>query len=297
MRLRSGQIGALVLFAWCATQAMRAQVPSTDIYLATVKFGRFAFHVENVANITNRAGYDNQPSFTPDGNAILFTSIMDDGQADIYRYDLTSGKSERVTRTRESEYSPCADPSGVGFSVVRVEADSTQRLWQFDLNGERAHVLLPDIRPVGYYTWITRETVAVFVLGQPNTLQLASVRSGTSTIVEKSIGRSLHSVPAEQAVSFVHKVSDSVWVIKRYEAVTGKIESIVPTLRGSEDYCWLSDKSLLMGRGSKLYRWTGSDGWHEVADLASYGMNSITRLASNRQGTHIAIVAIPSGQQ
>ena len=87
-------------------------------------------------NVTARPGYDNQPFFLPNGRAFLYTSIREDSQADIYRYDIAARTSIRLTSTRESEYSPTPLPDGSGFSAVRVEADSTQRLHPFQFQGE-----------------------------------------------------------------------------------------------------------------------------------------------------------------
>src|SRR5215471_16067287 len=69
--------------------------------------------------ITEWIGYNNQPSFLPDGDSLLYTSIRDK-QADIYRYDLKSRKTTQVTDTAESEFSPTITPDGNYFSVVRV---------------------------------------------------------------------------------------------------------------------------------------------------------------------------------
>src|SRR5207253_1606507 len=95
--------------------------PGTDIYLApfSVQNGRPVIGAP--VNITKRPGYDNQPSFTPDSRAILFTSVRDDGQADTYRYDVARKTIVRVTSTPESEYSPSVMPGGQRFSVIRVE--------------------------------------------------------------------------------------------------------------------------------------------------------------------------------
>ena len=96
--------------------------PGTDVYLLPLVDGRPAAGPPR--NATARPGYDNQPHFTPDGSALLFTSVREDGQADTYRLTLPDGVPARVTRTTESEYSPTVTPEGDGFSVVRVEADS-----------------------------------------------------------------------------------------------------------------------------------------------------------------------------
>src|SRR5690242_10480402 len=80
--------------------------PATDIFLAPISIGADSKPViGKPVNITNRPGYDNQPAFTADTHGILFTSTHEDGQSDIYRYDLGTKAVTRVTSTPESEYS------------------------------------------------------------------------------------------------------------------------------------------------------------------------------------------------
>ena len=38
--------------------------------------------------------------------------------------------------------------------------------------------MLADVKPVGYHAWADDHTLALFVLGQPATLQLADTRTG-----------------------------------------------------------------------------------------------------------------------
>ena len=104
-------------------------------------------------NISDSPGYDNQPSFTPDGASVLFTSVRPERKpdpangaaigSDIYRYDLAGKTISRVTNTPESEYSATVTPDARHISVIRVESDGTQRLWQFTLDGSEPTVLLP----------------------------------------------------------------------------------------------------------------------------------------------------------
>ena len=66
-----------------ASQAPAAQPPpSTDIWLARLS----DTGIEQPINITNRPGYDNQPSFTPDGKGLLFTRSTG-AHTDIYAPD------------------------------------------------------------------------------------------------------------------------------------------------------------------------------------------------------------------
>jgi hypothetical protein len=243
-------------------------------------------------NLTDRAGYDNQPAFLPDGTALLYTSIREDDQADIYRIELRSGRIDRLTRTVESEYSPTPMPGAARFSTIRVEMDSTQRLWSFSMSGEGAALVLPDIRPVGYHAWIDDRTLALFVLGTPPTLQIADARTGEAWTAASGIGRSLLPIPGTREVSFVQRSeAEGEWEILALDVDTREIRPLARTLRDSEDLAWTPSGELLTGYGSMLYRWEADSGrWIEVADLEPAGVRDITRIAVSPGGDRIAVV-------
>ena len=240
--------------------------------------------------ITNWVGYNNQPSFMPDGQSILYTSIRDK-QADIYRYDLKSGATTQITKTPESEYSPTFMPNG-DISVVRVEADGTQRLWKFPLAGGAPSLILGKIKPVGYHWWLDDHTLALFVLGKPNTLQLVDTRTEKAETIAENPGRILRRVPHQDKLSFVHKVSNQEWIIKSYDLRTRAIAEIIKTFSGVEDYAWTPAGDLLMARGAKLFVRKKSDwAWQDVADFSQAGLKTITRISVSPNGDRIAFVA------
>jgi hypothetical protein len=246
------------------------------------------------SNITNREGYDNQPMFLPDGRSLFYTSIREDGQADIYRYSLADGSTARVTATKESEYSATPMPGGKFFSVIRVEPDATQRLWRFPLAGGSPTLVLEKIKPVGYHVWIDARTLGLFILGKPNTLQLVDVPTGKATLLVENGGRSLQRIPRRRGFSFVHKISEEEWLVKTFDAKTRAVKTLVRTLPGSEDFAWMPDGSLLMAKGSKLFRVNPQKetDWRELADFSADGLREITRLAVSPAGDRIALVAV-----
>jgi long-chain acyl-CoA synthetase len=272
--------------------------PSTDIFLAELR-ARGAGERAQVGapvNVTHRTGYDNQPFFTPDGRSFLYTSVTD-GQADIWRYDIAAGRSGQLTKTTpESEYSATPLPDGSGFSVVRVEADSTQRLWRFDWDGAHPALVLAGVKAVGYHAWGDAHTLALFVLGQPATLQIADLRTGQATAVARDIGRGVQRIPGDRtAISFVQKgpPPDSVWAVAEIDLATLRIRPLIRTLPGVDQFAWTPAGVLLMAKGSKLYQWSPSRGsdWEEVADFTTLGLESITRLAVSPRGDRLALVA------
>lgn len=275
------------------TAPQTAPPPSTDIFLVDLSVRGNSFALGKPLNITARDGYDNQPMFLPDGQSIFYTSIREDAQADIYRYSIESGSTTRVTETKEAEYSATVVPGGKYFSVIRVEADSTQRLWKFPINGGTPALVLEKIKPVGYHVWLDENTLMLFILGTPNTMQLVDTRTEHAATISTDIGRSLHKRPGKHSVSFVHKVSAEEWWIKEFDVKTRNITPLARTLAGREDYAWTPDGSLLMGNDSKLYKWTPAKDreWQEVADFSQAGLKTITRIAVSPKANKLAFVA------
>lgn len=266
--------------------------PDTDIFLVSIT--QKTLRVGKPVNITQRKGYDNQPSFTPDGSGLLYTSLREDGQTDIYRYDISSKVTSPLTHTPESEYSPTVTPDPAFFSVIRVEADKTQRLWQFPLSGSGEPTLvLPQVKPVGYHCWLSSDWLALFILGQPASLQLAHANKADTMRIDQPIGRTLLLIPGQDALSYVHKSAPTVWTIKRVHLPSMEFSTITSTLEGSEDFVWTPDGSLLMGSGTSIYKYKPETDatWTLLADFKSLGVKQITRLAIDKQGKKLAFVA------
>lgn len=300
MRRRTFPSLALAIAALAPSLAVaQGGPPSTDIWLAPLGPAPGQLWIGKPVNITARPGYDNQPSFTPDGRAILYTSVREDGQADVWRYDRERKATTRVTTTTESEYSPTVMPGGRRMSVVRVEADSTQRLWSFALDGTDPQLVIAGIKPVGYHAWLDDSTLALFVLGQPNSLQIASARTGAATVVAHDIGRSLLRVPGRHALSFLQHADSAWWLttldLDRRDGGAWSTQRVARMPAASDYIAWLPDGRAIAGEGSKLYELDSRRGseWREVADLAAAGLEHISRLTISPDGRFIAIVAEP----
>jgi tricorn protease-like protein len=278
----------------CTRGLSQTAPPAADIFLVALKVKSGQIELDKPMQITEWRGYDNQPMFLPDGKSLFYTSIRDDGQADIYQYKIAENAIANATKTYESEYSATPTPDGKFFSVIRVEKDSTQRLWKFPIAGGEPVLVFENVKPVGYHAWGDANTVAMFVLGNPPTLQLGDTRTGKAEVIEKNIGRSLHKIPKREAISFVHKVSEKEWLLKQFDLKTRTFTTLVQTLPGSEDYAWTPQGILLMGKEAKLYQYNlkKDADWKEIADFSRAGLKGITRLAVNSKGDRLAVVAI-----
>jgi hypothetical protein len=278
-----------------------ATPPASDIFIVDLtkhhdfKSGADILKFGEPKKISEFVGYNNQPFFMPDGQSILYTSNRNK-QTDIYRYDIKTGATTQVTNTPESEYSPTLMPDRKNISVVRVEADGkTQRLWKFPLAGGAPSLVVEDIKGVGYHLWIDDHTLALFIVGgsgKPNYLEIYDMRAGKSEFVTDNPGRVLRHIPNQNKFSFVHKVSNDHWEIKAFDLRTHTSSSLSATLPGAEDYAWLPDGRLLMGKDSKLFVVIPLSGqkWDQVDDFAVPGLQGISRIAVSPKGDRVAMV-------
>ena len=282
------------------------QAPPTEVYLAGLSRQDGRLTVGKPDNISNSPGYDNQPFFTPDGAGLLFTSgrggvksACGSPQTDIYRYDLANRSVTQVTDTPECEYSPNVTPDG-GISVIRVEADGTQRLWRFTADGKNPALVLTDIKPVGYHAWLDEKTLALFVLGQPATLQVARVGAGPGEIVASNIGQSIVRMPGGGA-SFVQQdgqgaertLTVTQVTVENGKPATRRLTTAVPGSTQAH-LAWMPDGTLLMTHEGWLHAWrSGAASWERIADLGSLGLRNVTRLAVSGKGDRLAVVAVP----
>lgn len=273
---------------------VNAQQPKgTDIYLTSFEIKNNKYTFSDPINFTNREGYDNQPSFTPDGKEILYVSQRND-QTDIYKYDLETKNIYQVTNTSESEYSPTITPNEEKISVVRVENDGTQRLWSFNCEGQNPEILINTIVPVGYYGWMSKDLVGMFVLGEHSSLQLFNFSTGKHDIVISDIGRSIKKVPNKNLLAFSYTKNKNKQVINLLDLENLKVSKLVNALEGSEDFTFSPDGKLYMAQKSKIFIYdlnSKNAKWNEIADFSKYGITHIYRLSINNQNNKLAFVS------
>lgn len=266
-----------------------AQLPDTDIFLVKMDYNGYTYHFSRFKNITNRSGYDNQPFFTPDGKELLYVSIREDNQSDIYSYSLLDSTSRRITYSKESEYSPTRlKKKRKDYMTVRVDADSGQRLYKLNYKDPLKSIQVKNTDSIGYYCVLTDSSVAMFILGEQSTLQILNTKNGQRTVVASGIGRCLKLVPEKNTMYFVTKENPKQWYLNRLDIKTLKTEKLLQTPDGSEDFAVLPDQRIIMGKEGILYA-TENDHWEVMGDFTYYFKNFF-RMTISPDGKTMAIV-------
>ena len=267
--------------------------PETDIFVAEARLEGQGPAFGVPVNVTRRPGYDNQPSFLPDGSGFLYSAIREDMQADIWHYDLASRSLKRVTASLESEFSPTVVPGGHGFSTVRAEPDGILRLWRWPMEGRSPQVVLRDITGVAFHTWIDPQTVALAIARSDKELilEVVDVASGAERVLARDIGRCLHAFPGGRRIAYVDKHAPDGWRIRVLDLDTGAFTATLPARPGAEDFVVLPDGAIVMAEEQRLFVYApGAGDWALLADWGDVIDGQITRLAASPDGRRLALV-------
>lgn len=264
----------------------------SEILLLDIKIKKNKITISNPKNITNQPGYDNQPGFNRSEPVLYYSSFNDEGRSDIKAYNYLTNTTDSFTQTSDREYSPTHTPDGEYLSCIIQRDNGAQDLGKYPLAGGDPYTIVDNLI-VGYHVWTDNSHLAMFILGEPNTLHYLRLPTKEDTVLAQNIGRSLHQIPGERAISFIQKNSATNWEIKKLDTESMLISTIALTLAGREDICWTPDGKIISSDGTKLFVFDPKKGksWKEIP-LASGAelLNGVSRLAVNAKGDKLAVV-------
>ncbi len=273
----------------------KVNYPEAEIFLFDLDLALPQNALTNGKNVTQRAGYDNQPYFTKDSASFVY-SRGDDYQTDVYEYFLFPGETKQLTNSAATEFSPTPFPDNESISFVsnrnasiwygkREEIDEPQ--WAQRSNDNR--------EPIGYYAW-NHDTGDILFWSQYGfSVTLVHESSDDYHFVSgHAVPSTPHVIPGTNKFSFVHRQTNGQVWIKEFDPATKAIRPLISTVGSNANYGWAPDGSLLMIERDVLYRWrqgTGNE-WQPIAELSQHGVKGSNRLAISPDGTKIAIVGL-----
>lgn len=257
---------------------------NTDIYLFDIEISESSVRVSNPINISNRVGYDNQAFFHTEIPIIYYSSFDEDDRSDIKYYDIESGETIQFCKTKDREYSPTLTPDKKYISCILQTDEGKQNLVKYPIEGGDPITIIDDLI-VGYHSWINKDELLLFVLGEPeHFLVKYNLKNNEKDTITSSIGRAIHKIPNKDDMSYIQK-TDSTWNITSLK----KQEIITQTIEGSEDLCWTNNGMILMSDGSDIYFFNGK--WNKVSYSGPKDfMKGITRLAISEDNTKLTVV-------
>ncbi len=286
---------SLLFLLFLATLHSSAQVNSDLVVIDLIKKGKnFVLDQESISLITNREGYDNQPTFIND-KEIAFSSSDKNGNFDIIIYNFDTKKFTNLTKTSSrNEYSPRITDCGLYVSAVTVEENGKQRLWLYPINFGEPELLYDDIEPVGYYDWYNNKA-AMFVLGNPNQMVYAYGKSDIYKISE-NIGRSIQKRPGTSIIAYIDKGEPNLKTEENYKIKGFDVEKRVvadygQAILAKEDFIWIDKNTLIMGKENDLYiRELSNKDWQFLGSVQLPSHQNISRMTYSPKLKKLVVV-------
>lgn len=278
------------LFSLCLSANLIAQIPETDVWLFKIIKKDNNLLPAQPLNITNRVGYDNQPTFTEDGKSILYVSIDSTKQADIYQYNISKKNRVNLTNSDVSEYSPTVMPDNSGFSCVVVEKDSSQRIWNYNHFGKFLNIVHENTDSVGYYTWLNKDTLLYYKLTSPHGLRALDVKTNNDVWITNNPSRAFKKI--NNSSKFIYAIKqDSITEFRIYNPVLKESKFYCKSNTITEDFIWHPEFGLIRSEISDLFRYNEqAQKWETLFSFSNFGIQKITRFVFDLKSKQIAIV-------
>jgi dipeptidyl aminopeptidase/acylaminoacyl peptidase len=298
--MRPHLIATLAILAFSSAAAAQNANP-VNLWLLDLQWTGNHLSVGAPVKLTHDEGSNSQPSFTPDGRAVVFSAVRDTGsnaRSDIYRIDLATRAETRVTHTPENENSPTVNERGEYVAVRWQPATLFKEFgpWVYASDGtpKRAVLRAPDT--TGYYTplpsgdyALTRPKAKTF------TLALFDSRSGAIVDVDSGLpALPAVRIPGENALSYVRiDTAGAHNVIRRLDLATRATSTLGPTLVGRAAHAWVTGhQTILMAKGSTLYARTVRDTtWHAVTTFDNPELRAATAYVVSPKGDKLILTS------
>jgi dipeptidyl aminopeptidase/acylaminoacyl peptidase len=292
---------ALALTLLCASGAAAQNPNPTNLWLVELKWENGRLTTTTPVKLTNDNGPNSQPSFSPDGKAVIFSATReghDSSRSEIYRIDLATKTETRVTRTIENENSPTVNEKGEYLAVRWNPATLFKQygVWVYNADGTPARGVLRGPDTTGYYTplpngnyALTRPKSKTFTLG------LFDAQSGAIVDVDSGLpALPAVRIPGENALSYVQIDSvDAKHVIRRVDLATRRTSTIGRAVTGRTAHTWIPGRgTMLMAKGNQLYARAANETlWRVVATFTDPDLRNASAYVVSAQGDKLILTS------
>jgi dipeptidyl aminopeptidase/acylaminoacyl peptidase len=287
-------LSAALLALAAASPATAQDANPVNLFVADLRYANGSVTLGAPRKLTHDEGRNSQPSFTPDGRAIVFAAQRAGGQVDVYRIDLATGAETQVTHTPENENSPTVMPDG-RIMVIRWKPETLFREWGpylYRPDGTPDAPVLPGPDTVGYFAPVDAHTLAFMrpasrfrvALWDDRVRQMVDVDSPAAPLPPQR-------VPGARAVSYTRTDSMGRNVIRRVDLDTRRTSDVAPTVLGRTAHAWTPRGVLLMGRGNGIYALDPAGGrtWRRIASFDGPDLQNVTAYAVSPRGDRLVL--------
>jgi Tol biopolymer transport system component len=282
----------MLLFVYALPFTVFAQQPNPEIFLFSVERNADKFTFTGGKNITNNPGYDNQPSFSLDNRSLLFTSTRTGKDTNIYEYLLADGKTVQLTTSEDNEYTPKEfDANTLNF--IREGKGQEMTVYKYDRQTKQESPALKNKEPVAYYAFNSKGDALVWIRYAYFIHWVNPEKNINKFVTDYGQPSTPQRIPGTDNFTFMKRLpNDELWIME-FNPSNQAVRPIVQPKDSKLTYCWMPDGSLLTGSGTKLFRFDEKTDktWVQIADLSSFGIKDIGRVAVSPDGKNLAVVS------
>jgi hypothetical protein len=280
---------ALLLIATFA-QA-QSNLPNTDVYLVNIELKDSVLTTKETTPISTSKLYDNQPFFSFDGYSILYSSVQEGVNPDIYLYSTQSNSGYPFFESyNESKFWPQYTADGLGYSIVNRGEDGKQMLWKYFNDARTPINVVPSVTDIGNYCWISDEYLIYRRELNIPTLNILNLKTGETKTIAEGVGVSLAKVPGEKSVYYIKTQQDKSYLMI-YQIEENKSTEIINLFNGTEDFCTTVYGDVWVIRNGSIYSYiSGSKRLIKIYTFTNDILKNTYRIALNRTLTQMAVV-------
>lgn len=279
----------LFAFLLMIAAAASGQILETEVWVGGLDLRDGAFKVGELRNISNHRGYDNQPSFLPDGNSLLYTTeatSLDESGLGVHavRYDLRTNQATPLPLARG--FSPTPAENG-RIMLLRQGA-----VWLHDASGKQRSALTSTTE-AGYFHRLENGTWVLFMNDKERRIVYYDPEAHVLETMITGAITAPYRVPGERAVTFVVQNGETR-TLHRLDVATKQVTTLatIPFPTGGH-HTWTTRKTILIASGSAIHEWSPErpSEWPVVHRFDSPDLQGITRIALSPAADRIAIVS------
>jgi TolB protein len=273
-----------------------AQTVPVNLFVADLTYSDGQLHIGTPRKLTGDRGINSQPSFTPDGKAIVFVRRDSAAaQGDVFRIDLTTGAETRITSTVEMENSPTILSDG-SLMVIRWTPETLFKEWGpwiYDMKGTPVKGVLPGPDTVGYFMPLDSVTFAML---RPKNISAVSIfdrRTGTMTDYDfRAANLPPQRIPGQRAISYTRVDSVGGNRIRRLDLVTHDTTEIAPALTRKTVHAWTPRGTIIMGKQNAIFTLTPpAKEWSQVAAFTDPELQDMNTYVVSPRGDKLIIIS------